>query len=71
MSSEIHTMLSERTIELAPGNKGFFIYTFIIHKENEMSSYIMNLKPINQFITFIQFKMTTIILTRETIYLSH
>ena len=34
MTSEVGSMLSEGTIELGPGNKGFFAYPFLIPKKN-------------------------------------
>ena len=48
MSSEIDTMLSNRTIGLGPGTKGLFTYPFVIPKKNGMSHSIMNLKPLSQ-----------------------
>ena len=60
MTSGVSSMLSEDTIELGPGNKGFFIYPFMIPKKKGESHFIMNLKPLNQFITCTKFKITTI-----------
>ena len=59
MSSEINTMLLKSTIDLCPGNKGLFTYPFIIPMKNRKSCCIMNLEPLNQFITGTKFKMTT------------
>ena len=69
LSLEIHTMISERTTELALGNKGFFTYPFIIPQKNGRSCFIMNLKPLNHFITCTKFKMTILRQIREAIYL--
>ena len=35
------------TIDLDVGNKEVFTYPFIMPKENDMSHFIMNLKPLN------------------------
>ena len=60
MTSEVSPMLSEDTIELGPGKKGFFTYPFLILRENVESHFIMNLKPLNQYINCTKFKMTTL-----------
>ena len=60
MCSEINIMLLNETMDLGPGNKGFFTQALIISKNNSMSCFIMNLKPLNQFCTCTKFKMTTL-----------
>ena len=60
MASDVSSMLSEGTIEVGPGNKGFFTYPILIPKENGESHFIMNLKPLNQLSTCTKFKMTTL-----------
>ena len=67
ITSEVSSMLSEGTIDLGPGNEGFFTYPFLISKKNEESHFIMNLKPINQVITCTKFKITTLKQIREAI----
>ena len=67
MSTEINTMLSDGTIELCLGNKGFFTYLLIIPKKNGLSCIIINLNPLNQFITCAKLKMTTLKQIRETV----
>ena len=64
-------MLSERAVDLCLGNKGFFIYHFIIPKKNGMSCFVMNLKSLNQFITCTGFEMPTLKHIMETIHLGH
>ena len=59
MASEVKSVLFEYTMEVGPGNKGFFMYPFLIPKKNGESHFIMNLKLLNQFITCTKFKMTT------------
>ena len=71
MLSEIDTKLSERTVELVPGNTGFCTYPFVIPKKNGMSYFLKNLKPLNQFITGTKFKMTTIRQIKEAIHPDH
>ena len=68
VASEVSSLLSEGTIELGPGNKGFFKYPFLIPKKNRESCFIMNLKPLNQFITCTKFKMTILKQIREAIH---
>ena len=68
MTSEVSSMLSEGTIELGPGNKGFFAYPFLIPKKNRESHFIMNLKPLNKYITCTKFKMATLKQMREAIH---
>ena len=59
MSSMMGTILSERTKELDPGNKGFFTYPLSpLGKWDE--SLHDELKPLTQFITCLKFKMTTL-----------
>ena len=60
MASEIRSMLSESTIAVGQGNKGFFTHPFLIPKTNEESHFIMNLKPLNWFIMCTKFKKTTL-----------
>ena len=50
MSLEIDKMLSARTIEVNLGNKGLFTYPFLMPRKNGSCCFIMNLKPLNQFI---------------------
>ena len=55
ITSEVRSMLSKVNTEVGPGNKGFlhtpFHYPFLIPKKNGKSHFIINLKPLNQFIT--------------------
>ena len=50
MNRQLQTLLKEGNIEEAPNNKGFFTYPFLIPKKNGKSRFIMNLKPLNQYI---------------------
>ena len=68
MVLEVRSMLSEGIMEIAPRNKGFFTYPFLIPNNNGESHFIMNLKLLNQFNTCTKFKMTTLKQIRETIY---
>ena len=52
MTSEVTSVLSDGAIEAGPGNKGFLTYPFLISKKNKESHFIMNLKLLNQFITY-------------------
>ena len=60
IASEVRLMMSEGTIEVCPGNKAFLTYPSLIIKKNEKSHFIMNLKPLNQFITCTKLKITTL-----------
>ena len=68
MTSEFNLMLSEGPIELGHGNKGFFTYPFLILKKNRESHFIMNVKPLNQYIACTKFKMMTLKQIREAIH---
>ena len=65
----LETILSERTIELGPGNKGYL--PFVLPKKNGMNCLIMNLQALNQVITCTKFKMMTISEIRKTIHPGH
>ena len=60
-------MLSEYTIKLGLVNKAFFSYPLLIPKENGKSHFIMNLRPLNQYITWTKSKKTTLKQIREAI----
>ena len=47
MASEVRSMLSEGTIEVDTGSKGFFTYPFLIPKKKRKSHFIMNQKLLN------------------------
>ena len=68
MASEVRSMLPKGTTESGAGNKGFYIYPFLIPKKNVESHPTINLKPLNQFITCIKFQMTTLKQMREVIH---
>ena len=68
MASEVRSMLSEGTMEVCPGNNGFFTYSFFIPMKIWESCSIMNLKQLNWFITCRKFKMTTLNQIREAIH---
>ena len=69
MTSEVSSMLSEGTIDLGLGNKGFFTYHFLIPMKNGESCFIINLKPLHQIITYTKFMMTTLERLMEVICL--
>ena len=68
MTSEVSSMLSEGTIELGPGNKGILYISLPDSQEKWGSYFIMNLKPLNQYITCTKLKMTTLKQIREAIH---
>ena len=68
-TADVRSILSEGIIDLGPGNKGFFTYSFLIPKTNEEIHFIMSLKLLNQYITCTNFKMTTQKQIREAIHL--
>ena len=47
MASGVRSVLSKGTIEVGPGNNGFFTYPILIPHQNGKSHFIMNLKPLN------------------------
>ena len=68
MASEVRSVLSKDTTEVGPGNKIFLTYPFLIPKKNGESHFIMNLKLLNQFITWTKFKTTTLKQIRKAIH---
>ena len=68
MASEVRSMLSRGTIGVGSGNKGFLTYPYLIPKKNGESHFIMNLKPLNWFLSCTKFKMTILKQIREAIH---
>ncbi len=67
MKLAVQDLLKEKNIELAPMNKGFFTYPFLIPKKNGDLRFIMNLKPLNKFVRCTRFKMLTLKQVKQTV----
>ena len=60
ISLKINTMFFKETIGVGSKKQRFFICPFMNAWKNSFSHFIMNLKPLNCFITCTQFKTVTL-----------
>ena len=61
MQSEVDKLVSDGNVEIAPKNKGFHTYPFLVPRKcKKRWRFIMNLKPLNKYMNVKTFRMVTI-----------